>query len=118
MYKSSEKIESNIDTTDENNKNSEVENLEILTGKSQFSKFKKEEKRSRISKLRNEFVMLDSEIRKKQEAIESYDKNLEEDIKWVCILEDKLSAKLKEKLVDDKKDNLQNKIMKKMFFKK
>ncbi|MGB3368148.1 MAG: hypothetical protein WBA54_11695 [Acidaminobacteraceae bacterium] len=102
----------------ENKKNSEVKSLEILTGKSKFSKFEKEQKRSRISKLRNEFVTLDSEIRKKQEAIKSYDKILEEDIKWVCILEDKLSAKLKEKLSDDDKDIHKKKIIEKMFFKK
>lgn len=114
------KKEDNVhtDSIHENDENSEVKNLEILTGKSKFSKFEKEEKRSRISKLRNDFVVLDSEIRKKQEAIESYDKILEEDIQWVCILEDKLSEKLKEKLADDDKDIHQKKLMEKMFFKK
>lgn len=117
-------LEKNIEIDDDSNidfkneKNDEVKNLEILTGKSKFSKFEKEEKRNRISKLRNDFVLLDSEIRKKQEAIESYDKILEEDIQWVCILEDKLSIKLKERLSEDDKDVHQKRVMEKMFFKK
>ena len=103
--------------SEENDKVSEVKKLEILTAKSKFSKFEKEEKRNKISNLRNEFIALDSEIRKKQEALESYDKILEEDIKWICILEDKLSAKIKEKLSETENNNQLN-LVDKMFFRK
>lgn len=94
----------------------DVKNLEVLTNKSKFLKFEKEEKRNRISKLRNEFILLDSEIRRKQEALESYDKILEEDIQWVSLLEDKLSIKLKEKLSKEDNEVNQKKIRDKMFF--
>lgn len=108
----------NIDEI-EIDKSEDIKKLEILTEKSKYLKFEKDEKRNKISKLRNDFLALDSEIRKKQEALESYDRILEEDIQWVCLLEDKLSVKLKEKFSKESEDEIsQKKLMDKMFFKR
>lgn len=106
-----------IDRAIEYDSSSETEKLKELTEKSKIQKYEKEKKKNLISQLRNEFIVIDSEIRKKQEALDSYDKILEEDIKWLCVLEDKLSEKMRESKKNDV-ETQQKKIREKIFFKK
>lgn len=100
-----EDIELNIDYT-------------IIKEKTRLSFYERETKKKKILELRSKLIELDSEIRRKSEAIESYDKILEEDIQWICILEDKLANKIEQHEEDAHKESNQRNILDKLFMKK
>lgn len=93
----------------------------IIKEKTRLSFYEREHKKKKILSLRSQLIELDSEIKRKSEAVESYDKLLEEDIQWICILEDRLSTKINEmeEVVSGvSKETSQRNILDKLFMKK
>ena len=90
--------EENIDIDDSLNQNKQL-------------KEKKEKLKERITQIRSELISLDLEIQRKTEAIQSYYSIIEDDIKWICILEDKLDYSINDCNTSEKSNyNLVNKL--------
>lgn len=118
-------VSSEIDCSDNVQLSYSDEELEIdytiIKEKTRLSFYEREHKKKKILELRSQLIELDSEIKRKSEAVESYDKILEEDIQWICILEDRLSAKISdmEEVVSGvSKETSQRNLLDKLFMKK
>lgn len=117
--KDEEQVDDNTSREDDEEKYQELDiDYTIIKEKTRLSFYERETKKKKILELRSRLIELDSEIRRKSEAIESYDKILEEDIQWICILEDKLAKKIVLHEEDTPRETSQRNLLDKLFMKK